>query len=111
MNRSITLSAGEWRIMERLWERSPRTLTELVRELGRPYRGVPLAGSDLEDARRQLGEAEKNPARYPYHTAWFLVEKSWAWWLAPPTSGGRRTAAGRWRSGTAWASPTGAGAT
>ena len=33
MNRSITLSAGEWRIMERLWERSPRTLTELVREL------------------------------------------------------------------------------
>lgn len=34
MNRSITLSAGEWRIMERLWERSPRTLTELVRELG-----------------------------------------------------------------------------
>ena len=34
MSRSITLSAGEWRIMERLWERSPRTLTELVRELG-----------------------------------------------------------------------------
>ena len=34
MNRSITLSAGEWRIMERLWERSPQTLTELVRELG-----------------------------------------------------------------------------
>lgn len=34
MNRSITLSAGEWRIMERLWERNPRTLTELVRELG-----------------------------------------------------------------------------
>ena len=34
MSRSITLSAGEWRIMERLWGRSPRTLTELVRELG-----------------------------------------------------------------------------
>ena len=50
-------------------------MKELERELGRPYRGVPLAGSDLEDARRQLGEAEKNPARYPYHTAWFLVEK------------------------------------
>ena len=33
MGRSITLSAGEWRIMERLWEKSPRTLTELVREL------------------------------------------------------------------------------
>lgn len=34
MDRSISLSAGEWRIMERLWERSPRTLTELVKELG-----------------------------------------------------------------------------
>ena len=56
----------------RLWVED---LPELERELGRPYRGVPLAGSDLEDARRQLGEAEKNPARYPYHTAWFLVEK------------------------------------
>lgn len=30
----VTLSAGEWRIMERLWEKSPRTLTELVRVLG-----------------------------------------------------------------------------
>lgn len=34
MSQSIALSAGEWRIMERLWEKSPRTLTELVRELG-----------------------------------------------------------------------------
>ena len=34
MSRSVSLSAGEWRIMERLWEKSPRTLTELVRELG-----------------------------------------------------------------------------
>lgn len=34
MRRSITLSAGEWRIMERLWQNNPRTLTELVRELG-----------------------------------------------------------------------------
>ena len=34
MSQSITLSAGEWRIMERLWEKNPRTLTELVRELG-----------------------------------------------------------------------------
>ena len=33
MERSISLSAGEWRIMERLWEKSPRTLTELVRAL------------------------------------------------------------------------------
>ena len=34
MRQSITLSAGEWRIMERLWEKSPKTLTELVREIG-----------------------------------------------------------------------------
>ena len=34
MDRSVSLSAGEWRIMERLWEKNPRTLTELVRELG-----------------------------------------------------------------------------
>lgn len=33
MGRSISLSAGEWRIMEKLWEKSPKTLTELVREL------------------------------------------------------------------------------
>lgn len=33
MHRSITLSAGEWRIMERLWQKNPQTLTELVREL------------------------------------------------------------------------------
>ena len=33
MRQSITLSAGEWRIMERLWEKNPRTLTELVKEL------------------------------------------------------------------------------
>lgn len=30
----ISLSAGEWRIMECLWEQSPRTLTEIVRALG-----------------------------------------------------------------------------
>ena len=33
MPQSITLSAGEWRIMERLWEKAPQTLTELVRTL------------------------------------------------------------------------------
>lgn len=33
MHRSISLSAGEWRIMERLWEKHPRTLMELVKEL------------------------------------------------------------------------------
>ena len=30
----VSLSAGEWRIMECLWEQSPRTLTEMVRALG-----------------------------------------------------------------------------
>lgn len=30
MKSSISLSAGEWRVMEVLWEASPRTLTELV---------------------------------------------------------------------------------
>lgn len=30
----ITLSPGEWQVMERLWEQSPRTLMELVRTLG-----------------------------------------------------------------------------
>ena len=34
MRQSIALSAGEWRIMERLWERNPKTVMELVRELG-----------------------------------------------------------------------------
>ena len=34
MRQSIALSAGEWRIMERLWERNPQTVMELVRELG-----------------------------------------------------------------------------
>ena len=29
----IALSAGEWRIMECLWEKSPRTLMEIVREV------------------------------------------------------------------------------
>lgn len=33
MKPSISLTAAEWRIMESLWERSPQTLTELVREL------------------------------------------------------------------------------
>ena len=30
----VALSAGEWQIMECLWERSPRTLMEMVRALG-----------------------------------------------------------------------------
>lgn len=33
MKSSVSLSAAEWRVMERLWERSPQTLTELVRDL------------------------------------------------------------------------------
>ena len=32
-NVQITLSAGEWQIMERLWDHSPRTLMELVHAL------------------------------------------------------------------------------
>lgn len=31
--RSISLSAGEWQIMECLWEQSPRTLMDIVRTL------------------------------------------------------------------------------
>lgn len=30
---AINVSAGEWQIMERLWEHSPQTLMELVRSL------------------------------------------------------------------------------
>lgn len=30
---AITLSAGEWQIMEKLWQHSPMTLMELVRSL------------------------------------------------------------------------------
>ena len=33
MGRQLSLSAGEWQIMECLWENSPRTLMEMVREL------------------------------------------------------------------------------
>lgn len=33
MKQSITLSAGEWRVMERLWEASPQTLTELIKAI------------------------------------------------------------------------------
>ncbi len=32
-HRQISLSAGEWQVMEVLWRHSPRTLMELVREL------------------------------------------------------------------------------
>ena len=30
---AVSLSPGEWQIMDRLWEKSPRTLMELVRLL------------------------------------------------------------------------------
>lgn len=33
MGKKLSLSAGEWQVMECLWERSPRTLMEIVREL------------------------------------------------------------------------------
>lgn len=32
-HKQISLSAGEWQIMERLWEKQPMTLMELVRAL------------------------------------------------------------------------------
>ena len=32
-NSTVSLSPGEWQIMDRLWEKSPRTLMELVRIL------------------------------------------------------------------------------
>ena len=38
MGKQLSLSAGEWQIMECLWEKSPRTLMEMVRELS-PSRG------------------------------------------------------------------------
>lgn len=56
----------------RLWVED---LPALERELGRPYRGIPLAREDLEDARWQLEEAEADRGRFQYHTAWFLVHK------------------------------------
>ena len=31
--KTITLSAGEWQVMERLWQHNPQTLMELVRAL------------------------------------------------------------------------------
>lgn len=37
---AVSLSPGEWQIMDRLWEKSPRTLMELVRP--------PLPGYRLE---------------------------------------------------------------
>lgn len=33
MGKQLSLSAGEWQIMECLWEHSPRTLMEIVRAL------------------------------------------------------------------------------
>ena len=32
-NNTVSLSPGEWQIMDRLWEKTPRTLMELVRIL------------------------------------------------------------------------------
>ena len=33
MGKQLSLSAGEWQIMECLWEKSPRTRMEMEREL------------------------------------------------------------------------------
>lgn len=77
MNRSITLSAGEWRIMERLWERSPRTLTELVRELG------PETGWSKSTIVTMVGRLEgKGALTY--------TEGGRARQYAPPSHGSRR---------------------
>ena len=56
MERSVSLSAGEWRIMEQLWEKSPRTLTELVRELG------PAAGWSKSTIVTMVGRLEAKGA-------------------------------------------------
>ncbi|MDP4110294.1 MAG: BlaI/MecI/CopY family transcriptional regulator [Bacillota bacterium] len=33
MNKNISLSDGEWKLMNLLWEKSPRTIAEMVKEL------------------------------------------------------------------------------
>ena len=66
MGRQLSLSAGEWQIMECLWEKSPRTLMEMVRELS-PSTGwhkstvVTMVGR-LE-AKGAVGEREGGRAR------------------------------------------------
>ena len=48
---TVSLSPGEWQIMDRLWEKAPRTLMELVL-LQRVYRGsVGLMVNTLADGR------------------------------------------------------------
>ena len=51
MGRQLSLSAGEWQIMECLWENSPRTLMEMVRELS-PYTGCHKTTFDTWGGRR-----------------------------------------------------------
>ena len=50
----VSLSAGEWRIMECLWEQSPRTLTEMVRALG------PVTGWSKSTIVTMVGRLEVN---------------------------------------------------
>lgn len=56
MGKPVSLSAGEWRIMERLWENSPKTLTELVRELS------PAAGWSKSTIVTMVGRLESKGA-------------------------------------------------
>ena len=59
MHKPIILSAGEWQIMERLWQRSPQTLMELVREL------VPATGWSKSTIVTMVGRlAEKGAVTY-----------------------------------------------
>lgn len=55
-DRSVDLSPGEWRIMEKLWEASPRTLMELVREL------APDTGWSKSTIVTMVGRLEANGA-------------------------------------------------
>lgn len=86
MGRQLSLSAGEWQIMECLWEKSPRTLMEMVRELS-PSTGwhkstvVTMVGR-LE-AKGAVGYIEGGRARLysPSISRWSRLSVSWraAW--------------------------------
>jgi len=56
----------------RLWTED---LPTLERRLGYVYRGVPMEGAALRDARRLLASVEKDPEASPYRTVWMLVQK------------------------------------
>lgn len=55
----------------RLWAED---LPALERQLGCPYRGVPIEGAALRNARHILALAGEGPIS-PYRTVWMLVQK------------------------------------